>query len=425
MTIPARRRRVRLLLSTLSAALMLVLATQGVLASVRWTSPVRSSPSSSYNAGQGLARTVSTVSGATYLHAQYTYLDTANPGVYYRRGNADASSWGTPKRLNPTGEFAENGVIAASDRFVYLAYQRIGSWDHYRPSDPRPLRLRVNTNHGSSSAWLPTKSFSVPARAGHPAIAAAGRYAYLAYTDAATGDIVVASNGGANTADAGWTARTVGTTVNDAVNPDDGKDGYPVVAATGSTVLVAWISGDGATISAVVSTDLGRTWPTVATTITTSRVWDLSAGATTGRLGLAWDQANGVRARLYRNGAWGGTKTVATFSSTGTDKSGYGTSIALSGTGRVGVAWSSCTRSTCTAGSTSGVNVRWRESIDNMTSWKGATTIASYTASASRRVNDYPTALMSGAPTRWVMYNVANASITSVSTMVEVGRGTP
>jgi hypothetical protein len=116
---------------------------------------------------------------------------------------------------------------------------------------------------------------------------------------------------------------------------------------------------------------------------------------------------------------------VATFSSTGTYRDGYGTSITMAGTARVGVAWSTCTRVGCPAGSTYGVNVRWRESTDNMGSWKSPALIASYTTSTSRRTNDYPTAIISSKPTRWIMYNAFNAAATASSVLVEVGRGTP
>jgi hypothetical protein len=425
MATPMRRGGTRLLFAGLSALLMLVLSTQSTLAAVSWTSAVKSSPSYAYNYGQGLAKTTSTASGTTYLHSQYTYLNTTIPGVYYRRGSAGATTWGTAKRLNPSGEFAQNGVIAAADRYVYVAYQEIDSWEDYQPTDDRPLRIRINTNHGSSTAWLPTKSWDVPLRTGRPAIAANGTYAYLAYTDAESGAIVVANNLGANTDEAGWVAGNVGSTANEAADPADGYEGYPVIAATGATVLVAWISGDGSTVSAKVSTDHGNTWPDDATTITSSRVWDLSAAGSTGRVALAWAQQSGIKTRLYRNGAWGSTKTVASFSTTSTYKTGYGTSITMAGTARVGIAWSSCTRSDCTAGSTTGVNLRWRESTDNMASWKSPALIASYTASTSRRINDYPTAIISSKPTRWIMYNVLSANQSTYSLVVEVGRGTP
>src|SRR4051812_35057294 len=95
MTTPSRR-RTRILVSGVSALLMLVLATQSTLAAVGWTAPVKSAPSNAYNFGKGLARTVSSTS--SYLHTQFTYVGTVNPGVYYRRGNSTGSAWGTAKR---------------------------------------------------------------------------------------------------------------------------------------------------------------------------------------------------------------------------------------------------------------------------------------------------------------------------------------
>ena len=60
-----------------------------------------------------------------------------------------------------------------------------------------------------------------------------------------------------------------------------------------------------------------------------------------------------------------------------------------------------------------------------MANWKSPALIASYTASTSRRINDYPTAIISSKPTRWIMYNVLSASQSTYSLVVEVGRGTP
>ena len=80
---------------------MLVLATQSTLAAVSWTSAVKSSPSYAYNYGAGLAKTTSTVSGTTYLHSQYTYVNTTNPGVYYRRGSAGATLVGDLEAPEP------------------------------------------------------------------------------------------------------------------------------------------------------------------------------------------------------------------------------------------------------------------------------------------------------------------------------------
>ena len=52
-----RRSYRRVLVSALSALLIIVLATEGTLAAVTWTAPVASGPGYGYNFGMGLART--------------------------------------------------------------------------------------------------------------------------------------------------------------------------------------------------------------------------------------------------------------------------------------------------------------------------------------------------------------------------------
>ena len=415
------RRRARVLFSLLTAMLMLVLATQSTLATVTWKAPVKSSASYGYNYGKALARTVS--STTSYLHEQYTFVNTTNPGVYYRRGSSTGSTWGTAKRLNPAAGFAENGAIAAASKYVYAAYQVVGDWDNFDPTAPRSIALRVNTNHGSSTAWLASKTLSAVTRVGHPSVAATGAYGYVTYTDADTGDIVLARNGGVNN-DSGWTAQNIGFTTRQASN-NNGYEGDPVVAAYGALVLVAWIGEDTGKIFGMISTDHGASWPTDATILATAQVWDLSASAASARFGLAWTQASGIKAKLYRSSAWQATKTVATFTSTGSYRAGYGTSISLAGTGRVAIAWSGCTRADCTGGSTKGVNVRWRESTDNLAHQKTTVTVASYTASSSRRINDYPSIVLTSTPRRYVVYNVASATFSTFNLLFELGTGTP
>jgi hypothetical protein len=421
------RRRTRVLFSLTSALLAVLLASQSTLAAVSWTAPTKASPSYAYNQGMGLARTVSSLTNTPYLHQQYTYLNTEFPGVYYRRGNSTVSTWGTHVRANPSGTYAQNGSIAASSKYVYVAYQTVEGFfeDDYDPSAARAIGIRENTNHGSSTAWRPQISLSTELRVGRPAAAAYGTYAWVVYTDADTGHIVVTSNGGLQP-DATWTPQVIGLTSNTA--GEDGYEGTPVVAAWGSTVLVAWISTEDGGIVGKISTDFGVTWPDTATTLRSGPVWDISAASASGRFGLSWADATGIRAKLYRSGAWQSARTVASFTSTGSWRFGYGTAIALASTGRVGVAWSSCSRADCSATSTGtkGVSVRWRESTDNLATWKSATTVASYTTSVNRRYNDYPSVVFVSTPKRYIVYNVATADYqTSFYTLSELGTGKP
>jgi hypothetical protein len=71
------------------------------------------------------------------------------------------------------------------------------------------------------------------------------------------------------------------------------------------------------------------------------------------------------------------------------------------------------------------VNIRWRESSDNGATWKSTVTIASYAASSSKRLNEFPSVVMTTTPRRYVLYNTANSTFTTYKTFLEVGSGTP
>ena len=311
----AKRRRSRALLSVVAGVLMLLLASQTALAATTWSKPMGVGPQSSWNSGRGLARTVS--SSTSYLHVQYEDDGQAHVGIDYRRGNAAGTAWGTAKRLNPSGEDAEAGAIAADSSYVYVVYR-----DHshiasdYDPAAPRGIHVAINTNHGSSSAWLTTKNFEAPTRAGRPAVAATGSYAYVAFTDADTGNIVVAGNGGANVEDAGWTAGNVGATTRMSTSTGDGFEGNPVIAASGALVMVAWIDSDAGTIKGKISADHGQTWPDTASTLSSEPSYGLSATALGRRLALAWATPTNIRVRVYYIG-WGPARRIAAFSPTG------------------------------------------------------------------------------------------------------------
>ena len=428
-----RRSLARSGLAFCAALLALVLSSQAALAAVTWGSPSSAGPTYSWNFGQALARTKS---GTTsFLHTQYTtdyvngmFVADNGPhlGVYYRRGNSTGSTWTSTKRLNGSSEHAANGALAASGQHVYVAYSVLsGILDGYDPAAPRLPRVAVNTNYGANTAWLTPKSNFIQTRIDRPAVAAAGAWAYMVFTDADTGEIYVATNLGTNTEESGWGGSgTVGMTTRLADDPNEGFSGMPVIAAIGNTVMVAWISGPSGGIKAVVSTNNGVTWSSEAT-LSTAQVWDLAAAGDGTRMALTWANSTSIKLKLFSGGAWKTTRTVATFSSSATYKVGYGPAVALTGNTRVGVAWSACTRSDCSAGSTKGVNLRWRESSDNGANWKSTATLATYTASSSKRFNDFPSVVMTSTPRRYVLYNTASSSFSTYKTVIEVGSGTP
>ena len=360
-----------------------------------------SGPSPDWNSGRGLARTVS--SSTSYLHVQYE--DDGRPTSASTTGAVDAAgtAWGTAKRLNPSGEDAEAGAIAADSSNVYVVYR-----DHshlasdYDPAAPRGIHVAINTNHGSSTAWLTTKNFEAPTRAGRPAVAATGSCAYVAFTDADTGNIVVAGNGGANVEDAGWTAGNVGLTtrVNTAqAMASRGTRSSP--RQRRALVMVAWIDSDAGTIKGKISADHGQTWPDSASTLSSEPSYGLSAAALGRRLALAWATPTNIRVRVY-NITWGPARRIAAFSPTGKYRNGYGTTVALSGTSRVGVGSAACTRAGCAGSDTQGVDVRWREATGNGINWNPTVTIASHKSAAATRISDNPSAVIADAHKRFL-----------------------
>ena len=234
----------------------------------------------------------------------------------------------------------------------------------------------------------------------------------MVFTDADTGEIYVATNLGTNTEDSGWGGSgTVGMTTRLADDPDEGYSGMPVIAAIGNKVMVAWIAGRRVARSRQSCHPTTGRPGRIEVTLSTAQVWDLAAAGDGTRMALTWANSTAIKLKVYTSSGWQTTRTVTTFSSAATYKVGYGPAVALTGNTRVGVAWSACTRSDCSGGSTKGVNLRWRESSDNGASWKSTVTLATYTASSSKRFNDYPSVVMTSTPRRYVLYNTASSSI--------------
>ena len=189
-----------------------MLASQSVLAAVFWTVPIKAGPALSWNIGHGLATTTSRRSCCT--NSSRTSRVSTRVGIYYQRGDASELAWGLRKRMNPADEPGEYGAIAAAGTSVYVTYLASDhAANNYDPFAPRQVGVRVNTDHGSSTTWLANKTINETGRAGLPTAAAAGAYGYgVAFTDADSGDIVVASNNGTNAEADSWVSATAGTT---------------------------------------------------------------------------------------------------------------------------------------------------------------------------------------------------------------------
>ena len=418
----------RALLAITVAMTGVFLITQTALAAVTWSSVYGVGPSFSWNDGRALAR--STTSSTSYLNAVYATdviagvpaTDTGPyASVYYTRGNASGSTWGTPKRLNGSTTHAVSPAIVSSSGVLYAAFVTLAHWETYDPAEPRHVKVRINSNHGASGSWTTRTLDPGTARVDRPAMAPWGTRGFLlTYTDADTGAIVLVTCGDLTLEASGCTGGSVGTTTRHAADPADGFEGLPVVAAVGSSRAVAWLTSDDGGISAT-TTSTG-TWSS-PTSLTSAVADGLSAAAASGRFAFSWADSTGVKLRMRISGSWQATRTVAAVSPTGTYHNAYTTAVALASSTTVGVAFAACKRTDCLATSTTGVDLRWRESSDNGGTWKTAVTVASYSVSTSRRYNDFPSVVMSSTTKRFVMYNAASASGSSYRVLIRVGSG--
>lgn len=421
-----RRRSITALIAAVTGVLIVA---QSAFAAIDW-GPVRQvSPSYTYNSGSSLAR--STKNSTSYLHATYTsikiggdFIDDNGPfaGAYYRRGNSSGSDWGTAKRLNPTGKHAMNPAVVASGRNIYAAYVSIEHWINYDPAEPRQITLRINENHGAASDWLSRKIKPLEARVDRPALAPwATRGVVMVFTNADTGDIVLLQCGDLTTP-VGCAAGSVGTTTRLAFDPEDGFEGLPVVATSGGTIAIAWLDAPEGGITYVTKVTEGD-WTDPAP-LTTESADGLSAAAKGGRFAFAWTEDDGVKLRMWSTGGGLGTiRPVASVSSTGTYKAAFSTAVALAGTFTVGVAFAACRSADCSGGPSTGVDLRWVDSPDDGGTFHPASTVASYAASSERRINDFPSVVMTSATKRYVMFNIVNPSFSKFRVLLRVGTG--
>jgi len=353
-----------------------------------WGTTRTAGPQYTWNLGSSMA---ATVSGSTqYLHATYTtdrvsgkWVTDTSPraGVYYERSSNGGATWTTPRRLNPSTQHGSRGSVASSGSYVYATWVSTTKWLKYSGTAPRILYFRRNTNHGSSTAWGSTiRLTSTSGRVDFPTLAASGSYVYVAWTDSATGAIKVAisANRGAT-----WRTVTVGSTSS---TNSSGRLGIPVVAATGNTVAVAWVSDADWVIKARVSTDKGATWGTTATFTGSSTRPSIAASGD--RVGVAWS-ADTIQVRVSKAGVWGSQLALPATDGVAVEEQ-WGPTVALLAPASVGVAYSSCVAD-CTssdAGVITRTNLIWRQSIDDGATWAPSDVVASSTATAARRQND-------------------------------------
>ena len=179
---------------------------------------------------------------------------------------------------------------------------RPGSARHAGSSTParRPklFYFRRNTDHGRSTKWGSTvRLTSTTGRVDFPVLAASGSNVYVGLdAHSSNGNIRLArsSNRGGT-----WKTTTIGTTSKSSTS---GRNGYPEVSASGSTVAVTWVVDSANMAKVRISSSSGASWGTTLSLGATTSVRDVSAVGN--RVGVAW-VAGGVKVRIATAGLWG------------------------------------------------------------------------------------------------------------------------
>ena len=383
---------------------------------VIWGGTAFAGPAYTWNAGSALGTT--TQSGAQRLHLAYAthrigskWAADAGPyaGIYYTRAVSGAT-WSTPFRVNPTTQHAERVGLAASGSRVYVTWVTQTKVARYSGTAPRVLYVRTNTNHGAATSWKTALRLTgTTGRVDYPTIAATGSDVHVAYTDAVTGTVKVATSRNAGTT---WTTRSIGTAT---TLTTDGRSGVPSVAAFGATVAVVWIADPAGTIKGRVSLDHGTTWGPIET-IGATPLGFASVAVRGTRIAVAWSTLDDVVVRQRSGGTWGAPMAIASLAPGG-DPVPYAPMVVLQDPDRVGVAWSE------ELDAASRSNLRWTESTDGGATWYQTQTIA--TTSTTRGYNDWASVIWPTAGARSVVWNGWTANSSAFRLFFRKGAGTP
>lgn len=423
--VPSRRPR---MLGAVAAGLFAVLlAWSPVLAAVSWGDLHKASTDKAYSWEQSLARTV-TSTGTAYLHQVFTrdviggdaVRDTGPYlGIYYKRGNSTGSTWSASTRLNGKTQHGDYGTVATSGKYVYVAWRReLHYGSAFKPDDPRELKFRRNTKHGSGDYWKPSYPFLGASFIDRPSISASGPNLFIAYTDSSGGEIRLQRS-----TDYGASFTYLDAIGATTLQNEEGYSGTPVVGVSGSTVAVIWNNGTSSWIK--VSTDLGQTW-SIDQEFNEDPYLEASTAHRDGRIAFAFTEADArnVYLRTY-NGSLQPEKTIVSVNDATTYKRVHSPAVALAGSSRVGVAYAACNTSSCAVGTSKGVSIRWLESGNNGGSWTSNKTIGSLATTSSRRINEFPSALYASSTRRLVSWNAVSQGGGAYRVVIRLGLGTP
>ena len=279
-------------------------------------------------------------------------------GAYAMTSGDSGATWAKPKRLNPGTKHAERATIAAGSDMACAAYMT--QTKYYLPHfvnnfDPSAVRTTYVRCTADGKTWLTAIKLpgqTTTGRGDYPYMAAAGTNFYLTMTNSATGAISLwkSANDGVT-----WTGpASLGTTTLTDTAPDGYVGGFtalPAVAASGTTVVVAWQTTAGAA-HYKVSTNSGGTFggeTTLDAGATNANYGFVNLrGSSDGRIAAGWTTATAAKVALLSGATFGTIRTVASFPdvqagvNSGTHQAGFDV-VPLLGSGTVlGATWTEC-----------------------------------------------------------------------------------
>lgn len=376
-------------------------------ASFGWGPEHAAGPDSTWNYGRSMAVTAS--GGTDVLHVTFATdrlagIDDSAAGrdaIGYIRSDDGGATWSEPLRLDAATDDSSRGALAAAGDIVHAVWVTTTDRFAFGGSGRRVLVVRTNV----AGAWRDAVRLTdARGRVDYPTVAASGGSAYVAFTDASTGDIRVAMS---HDRGSSWSMSTIGSTTNE---DPSGRLGVPVIAAVGDRVAVAWIATDEREIRVRISGDEGATWGDAVDLGRTRTLPDIAAAGE--RVVVAW-KADRIRLKVATGDAWGDAIDLPSRDTDRRDLQ-YQPAVALLGGNGVGVAYASCIGGCGGAGQDTSTRSElvWRRSADGGTTWDAPAVVGS-SSDPDRRRNDGPSvaSLASGLPiVLWNAWTAASAS---------------
>jgi hypothetical protein len=360
---------------------------------IGWTAAHLAGPSYTWNDGFGLGRT--RTSTGQYLHAigttdrvggKWVTNTTPKMGVVYTRSTT-GTTWSSAVRLNPSTQHGYWASLAASGTGVYAVWVSSAKVYGMSATAPRVMYFRRSTSHGASGTWSTAKRVtSTTGRIDAPVVAASGFTVLIAWTDAATGSIKVAVS-----KDRGSTFKIliVGTTTR---SNGLGRSGLPVIAVSGTTAIVAWLTSSNGGIRARLSANGGSSWGTATVTSNAGLNSVPAVAAASGRAALAFSTGTDLYVRVWK-GSWSGFMPIDPGGSM--PELNYAPALAFNGTSNLAVAWAACRNDCSSTTSSTRVDLLWAETKTNGAAWSAGQAVALGFETSSRHVNDFVSILWS------------------------------